>query len=389
MGGTFMVRGFSWRHGVLLVVVALVLSFQNCSQPPDSTDGSSQFGTSYIEKLPHAYDAKMDTIAHMSCTNSVVNLPGRAYFTYRVGAYSSSTGGLSLTPAFREATKYFSVEQRLQGIQESTANMNTRLSLAIRSEDSIDSILREGTLAVGEEIESFLPALDSTSVATPLAALPVGYMVNYFPGSDRRRLMEASIRLNKYDNVVKDTRIDLSAVGATRSKFLAVGYSNSADEADQVLRKPVNGTGFKLTFGVPSGMSLPNEDRVLRSVTEYSLSTRQPVGGTWKCPSNYQFTIVRPEDKAAGLVCTSFVDRADTPAEEEALRAIRRVLRVEDWYVDVKNHCVMPRETADYCYDRPDRSVPETRKIQYGVSTCDSKNTSILCPHYVSVCLRI
>lgn len=383
----------SWKHGVLLVAVTLVLSFQNCSQPAEtSADGSSNGGAStggsYVANLPHAYEAKMDTIAHMSCSNVTVSLPRRSYFTYRVGAYSSSTGGLTLTRAFRDKTKYFSLEERVQALQQSTANANTRLSLSIRSEVSIDSILQEGTTVVGEEIESFLPPLDMTSIATPLAALPVGAMINYFPGSSPQRLMEASLRFYKYDNVIQDSRMRLSpaTMGTGSGAFLAVGYSSSSDEANQVLRRPLNGSGFKMQFGLPSG-STAGETRVLSSITEYSLATGSPVtGSSWSCPAYLQFMVVRPEDKAAGFPCNAFVDRADNDQEARALQAIRRVLRVEDWYVDIKNHCVMPRETADYCYGRPDMSVPETRRIQYGVNCANTGTT--MCPHFVSVCLR-
>jgi hypothetical protein len=373
------------RHGVIVSLAASLLLFQNCSSPEDPQESSlsSQTGQSgYMAQLPPAYDAKLDTVAHMSCSNITENLPRRAYFTYRAGAYSNLSGGLTMTQAFRDATRFYNTKQRAEGLQQSTANSNTRLNLAIRSEANLDSVYKEGGLAVGEEIESFLPPLDTAAVAGPLAGLAPGQMMNYFPGPGSQRLMEASLRFYKYENVVKDTRDRLGASDSTTAAYLAMGFSSTADEANQVLRRPLTGSGFKLTFNLPSGYS-GGERRVIGSVQERNLATGQPTGSTYDCLTNYQFMVIRPEDKAAGrVVCNAFVDKSDNATEEAALRALRRVLRVEDWYVDVKNHCILPRGTGDYCY-----GDLQGRTIQYGVSTCANTSTT-MCPHFVSICIR-
>jgi hypothetical protein len=374
------------RHGVLVGIAAFLLLFQNCSRPEDpqeSSLSSTQSGAAgYISQLPSAYEAKLDTLAHMSCSNITENLPRRAYFTYRAGAYSNLSGGLTMTQAFRDATRFYNAKQRAEALQQSLANANTRLNMAIRSEANVDSIFKEGSLVVGEELESFLPPLDTAAVAGPLAGLAAGQMMNYFPGSGAQRLMEASLRFYKYENVVKDSRDRLGASDATTAAYLAMGFSSTSDEANQVLRRPLMGSGFKLSFGLPAGYS-GGERRVIGSVQERSLATNQPTGSTFDCLANYQFMIIRPEDKAANrVVCNAFVDKSDNTTEEAALRALRRVLRVEDWYVDVKNHCILPRGTGDYCY-----GDLQGRTIQYGVSTCANTPTT-MCPHFVSICIR-
>lgn len=373
-----------WRHGLLVGVAAGLLLFQNCSQPEDdqSSLSSNQGATGYMAQLPPAYEAKVDTVSHMSCSNITENLPRRAYFTYRVGAYSNLSSGLTLSQAYRDATRFYNAQDRAEGLQQSTANSNTRLNLAIRSEANIDSIFKEGSLVAGEEIESFLPPLDTAAVAGPLAGLAPGQMMNYFPGPGSQRLMEASLRFYKFENVVKDTRDRLGASDSTTAAYLAMGFSSTSDEANQVLRRPLTGGGFKLNFNLPAGYT-GGERRVIGSVQERSLATGQPVGSTYDCLANYQFMVIRPEDKAAGrVVCNAFVDKSDNSSEEAALRALRRVLRVEDWYVDVKNHCILPRGTGDYCY-----GDVQGRTIQYGVAAC-ANTTTTMCPHFVSICIR-
>ncbi|MDC0980375.1 hypothetical protein OAQ84_01430 [Bdellovibrionales bacterium] len=59
--------------------------------------------------------------------------------------------------------------------------------------------------------------------------------------------------------------------------------------------------------------------------------------------------------------------------------AIRKVLRQEDWYVDVANRCAIPIN-ENYCYgDDPKKEVVYS-------GSCDSTKGN--CPHFVSVCTR-
>src|SRR4051812_36335262 len=101
------------RHMLGAVTIGVLLSYQNCSQAPDSTDNSE---SSYVDGLAFAYKAQVDTIGYMSCSEIKVPVESRAYFSYRVGAYNNATGGITLSKEFTDATKYYSVTERAQAL---------------------------------------------------------------------------------------------------------------------------------------------------------------------------------------------------------------------------------------------------------------------------------
>lgn len=379
--------------------------YQNCAGVDDT--GGVMTEASYEESLPFAYNAKIDTLAYMSCSEMQDgSFEPRAYFTFRAGAYNSTTGGLAMTPAFRSATQYYSNTDRGNALAQSSNNANTLLTLSIRSRSNFQSLWATDQITAGGEIDQFLPELDQSTVAGPFASLGVdasgnSKMVQYFPGADEKRLMEASLRFLKYENVANDTRNNLGA----GTSILVVGYSKSGDIMDQSLRTPLDfpsdqapapnpgantnaiayGTGFLVPFSLPAGYA-SGVRRVLASsgLQEIDLATNKIQPSSWDCSQNYEFMVIRPEDKAANRVaCNATVDRPNGSAQVAALNAIRRVLRVEDWFVDLDNHCVIPKRTGDMCYG----STLGARTIQYGIASCvDSQTTA--CPHFVSVCIR-
>lgn len=381
------------RHVVSGVMIGLLLTFQNCAAPVDESTLSSK--SSFEDALPLAYEAKIDTIAYMSCSEIKTAVEPRAYFTFRAGSYSTSTGGLKLTSDFLNQTKNYSASKRADVLSSSPMNGDTRLTLSIRMAGNFQSVWANDQIEVGNEVESFLPPLDTDEISRPLAAAASGTRFNYFPGSASKRLMEASVRFLKFDNVARDTRTNLDA----RTALLVMGYSNSSSELDTDLRGPastlsgnsVHGTGYFLKFALPAKFT-SGERRVLASTTgsveEMDMTTKKIKASDWKCPNNFQFMIVRAADKKAGLVdCVAGADRFDpaVPSQKEALQAIRRVLRVEDWYVDVAHKCVIPRDEVDSCY-----GDIGARTVQYSTTTCANTNGAgaTYCPHFVSVCLN-
>jgi hypothetical protein len=385
------------RYGVFLAVIGSLFFFQNCASPPEDTSSATSSASNYQSKLPLAVSGQIDTISHMSCSEITDAVEPRAYFSYRAGAYSSLTGGLSLTQAYRDATKYYSLTERARAFAASDANADTRFTLSIRSAANYQSPWVSEELRVGEEVESLLPPLDSADVAGALAASSPGTFVNYFPGTGSKRLIEASLRFYKYENVMQDTRNNLDS----GQSMLVAGFSASSDELNMSLRVPPDGVrapgnaapaygrGYLLKFALPNGYTA-GQRRVLApasGVQELDISQSPPVytNSSWDCSASYQFEIVRPEDKRANRVtCDATVDsvRTNVPSDSAVLAAIRRVLRVEDWYVDIPNHCVIPKRTGDYCY-----GPIGTRTIQYGLASCVN-STQYLCPHFVSVCVR-
>lgn len=393
-----MIKSLKSRRLLYVSGVAVLLLYQNCAQTPD--DASSFDSQSYTDTLPFAYDAKIDTIGYMSCSDMTnTSYEPRAYFTFRAGAYNSTTGGLGMTSDFRTQTQYYTNTDRGQALASSSLNANTLLSLSVRSTSNMQSPLypADGTLSAGGNLDAFLPPLDSPDIAGPFASVNPGQYINYFPGPGSQRLMEASLRFLKSENDAQQNRNYFNGAAA----LLVAGYSGSADVLDTTLRvpapatptTPVNnrlayGTGYRLNFALPVGYS-SGQLRVLSTagIQEVDLTTGNAKSATWDCGSNYEFMVVRPEDKAAGrVICNAGVDRYLNSTQQQALNVIRRVLRVEDWYVDLDNHCVMPKGTGgDYCYG----TTLGNKVIQYGVASCYEDATSATkCPHFVSVCVR-
>jgi hypothetical protein len=389
------------RHGLVAAAIGGLLVFQNCAQAPEqSLTGTSN--SSYTNNLPLAVKGQIDTISYMSCSDSK-DLDKNAYFTFRAGAYSDRTGGLQITPEFIEKTKYYTTTDRAKAFADSSSNGDTRFNLSIRSALNYQAPWVSDGVQVGQEIEAFLPPLDSPEIAGPLAATATQpRWINYFPGSSFQRLVEASIRYYEFENVMKDTRNSLEGGGSNPGgSYLVAGFSSSADESNTGLRTPgtsaasgsaapVYGTGYRLLFSAGPGVN-SGEKRVISSinnaVTEMDLSVSPPkaTGAVWDCPNEWKFVIVRPEDKTAGKVdCKATVDRFEDTSQQQALAAIRRVLRYEDWFVDVNpaRRCVIPKRTPDMCYGKL-----ASRTIMYGAANCVNSADKI-CPHYVSVCIR-
>ncbi|MGE3759601.1 MAG: hypothetical protein AB7H97_17680 [Pseudobdellovibrionaceae bacterium] len=395
--------GLKLKHLGVIAGVCLLLAFQNCAQPAQE----DSLNSSLEELTPFAYNAQPDTVSHMSCSGmSDAGPDRRAYFSFRVGAYNPATGGLGTRKEFREAMKYYNNDQRARVFGISSKNSNTYLSLSIRDIKNYQLVWKEGETRAGEELDAMLPELDSPQIAGPLAASGTlsdgsgnGSWMNYFPGSGDKRLMEGSLRYYHFENTMAETRAALHR-GDT---IMAVSYSGTADSQDTKLRLPDDhpndnislpnnrayGTGFYLTFAVSSRFT-GGEARVLspnNGIREIDLTTNTDKYGNWDCNAAYQFMIVRPEDNYKTATCNPFVDPNPSTlsaTDQAALIAIRRVLRVEDWFVDLTNRTVMPKRTGDYCY-----GPLNGRTITYSSpsNSCANTNTT-MCPHFVSVCIK-
>lgn len=405
------------RHITFLTVLAVLMLYQNCGQTSEDTTFNS--ASSYQESSPFAYDAKIDTLAYMSCSEMAEgSYEPRAYFTFRAGAYSSSTGGLGMTPAFRDYTKYYSNTDRANMLSQSSANNNTLLSLSVRKAHDFQSLFYVGSVLAGEALDAFLPALNSDEIAGPFAASATGQYINYFPGANDQRLMEASLRFTSFENTAVILRNGINFSGPD-PLILVAGYSGSADTMDPALRSPFGvpilgqpapaptstsnpanttayGVGYKIRFALPAGF-LSGDNRAISpimsspspGIQEIDLTTNQPRPSTWDCglhgdgTVNYQFMVIRPQDLGVTVACRTGVDRFSNADQQAALNAIRRVLRVEDWFVDLDYHCIVPKRTPDLCYG----TTLGNRVISYGLNQCIDDPTRA-CPHIVSVCIR-
>ena len=375
---------------VLVPILAGLFIFQNCAQQPNNTASGASV-SSYESGLPFAYAAKPDTLAYMSCQNMQVGtFDSNAFFTFRMGAYTSGFG-MAMTQAFYDKTLNYPVNERASLFRSSDVNANTSYNLSVRKSESFQTYMDNGSgFTMGSAVDTFLPQLDNPWIAGPLAAAAPGVARGYFPSAEDHRLMEASLRFYNPNFDMQDFRANFNS----STTVLVAGYSDGSDVEGGRLRSPADypksistpltssqtssntifGSAFRVKFTNPSGFGNANVRVLLGPLQEQNLVTKQ-IDSSWNCDPKYQFTIVRAEDYRRA--CPVSYDQAASAEELDALYKIRRVLKTEYWYVNAKLRCVVPRNTGDYCYG------PSPGPIEY-TSSCSGSN----CPHFVSLCTR-
>jgi len=389
-----MTKGLKMRHFLSVTVLGVLFFFQNCSSYEEPTTGMTGMASN-ISKLPFAYKASLDTISYMSCSRMKSDYERRAFYTLRAGAYTPSYG-LSVNPDFIEATKYYPLESKAQAFADSPHSGSTRLQLALRSTSNLQSVVVNGSPSNGASLGTMMTSLSKSPIVDHLVTMKDGDVKHYFPSGEANRLMESSLRFNdgSEENVVSEVRRMIR----DREALLALTYTETDNADEKKARGPtsvtgengevtspqteVYGTGFQLQFKSPLNWATA-EQRVLASVNEVQLSPGYPsTGGTWSCPSSMQFVIVRTEDIANVTNCQRTIDYYTNETQRLALDAIRRVLPVSDFYVDVVNRCVVakPHIANQSCYgDRTGRGA-----VDYSSGSCSGDS----CPHYVSVCIK-
>jgi len=403
-------------HIVFLVIVGLLGTFQNCSQSLDTTgqDMLSQAQTN----LPFAYVATADTISYMSCSRMPTTLDTSAYFSLRVGAYNAGAG-LSLTSGFQQATQYYSPVNRGQALSQSTANSGATLQLSVRQLGNYQNVLSGAGSAVAPGLDTgpFLSELDTNPMASQLGSLINGAFNNYFQGSflnftGGTGLMQSSLIFMESETATLSVRQHLN----NRQAILALTFTESAASGDTSARAPagasdanvVYGTGYLLQFSAPPAYPgwATSDQRVLSSVTEMDLGggTLPQPAHSWTCSASDQYKIVIPTDvfptsTGSNFVCLKQPDpqlSSLSAADQARLTAIRNVLPVSSWYVDLANHCVVPKNSAALTSCYGDRSqilqngVPVNIEYTSGSCTAFDQSTQVIgnCPHWVSVCTR-
>lgn len=379
-----MLKRLNVRHVFGVIALGTILIFQNCSDPTPSDQDSA---SSYTKDLPFAYKASLDTIAYMSCSRMAASYERRAFFTFRAGAYTP-IGGLGLNTDFAEATKYYTLTQKKQAFNESAKNANTRLQLAIRGTSNFQTVLTStGTPADGTSLGTMMTNLGGDAVASHLASMVPGDIKHYFPSAETNRLMASSLRFNEGNeaDVAKRIRDRMD----NREALLALTFTDTDSAMDAKARgsegvssTSAYGRGYQMVFGTPLNWATA-ERRIIQSVNEVELSTNLPsVSATWVCPTSMQFVMIRYEDIALVPSCARAVDSYTNATQQQALEVIRRVLPVEDFYVDVVNRCIVPKAhiSSQSCYGN--RSG--LGAINYSSGSCSGD----ACPHYVSVCVK-
>lgn len=406
-----------WAVGTLLTVsLSVLFVFQNCAEPLElsETDAST-----YSDSLPFAYDTKVDTFAYMSCNTESQDFDPRAIFNFRIGAYEPNSG-IKLTDEFKKATGSFSANAKREALARSPTNSGAILQLAIRnsSADYQQIMLNNsGSVQLGKDIENYLSntPLDAPGIASRLVELQDGERVNYFRGTPglEGRFLEQSLRFNQVLKSVTDkmagstgSRVVMSYTSENNSLTYFARGPNNAD-----LKRTIFGTEFRTTFAAPqritNGVAMntaSDRNRILISLGVIDITKKNTSAeAMWSCPPEYRYMVVRPEDASKPITGCTAAQAAANPAcricdvtgwsfdnapagRERELEILRRVIRVEDYYVNMARRCIVPKDGArNTCY--PTNAT--TLNIAYDGTICndDAANGVYTCPNFVSVCV--
>lgn len=410
----------------IMVYVAMVLCsllvFQNCSEP---IEFSEEDQATLSDELPFAYDLKLDTFAYMSCGNLFsTSFDNRAMFNFRMGAYEP-TSGIKLSEEYMDRTANYTPEARAEALFRSPTNTGAIVQMGIRN---IRQNLQEhfqqerGTTTFGADIDNFLlgAPLSAPGIGQALSKLEEEQRINYFKGTPglEGRLIEASLRQYEYDALRVATRGFFNNLGLTVTYTVeenSLSFFARGPDLNNITRR-VYGYKYEPTFNGPkkkfgsasevgyTGTYADTgnvvQDRTVVELREVNLDTNE--SSVWSCPPDLRLVVINPEDMAPGgpRPCLRNADTAtvDDPSslnarDRKRLEVIRRVLRVEDYYVNLAQNCVIPKDSRNSCY--PNEAEDNiTVTINYGTgagsANCqdDPSAGTYSCANYVSICTR-
>lgn len=401
----------SIRSGVALVAASFVLT--SCTAPVEAT--TDDVITAAGKTLPFSYDTNMDTLTHMSCSNMTMSNPlpynGSAYFTFRMGAYS--TGGITLKDDFYTTLKRYSFQKQEEILAASPDNSSTVLQMALRGENRQSIKVRSGSTPVqGQDYSNMLTPLGEADVNQMLVNNPKGSRIRQIRnGAAGGYRLEGSLYFTQGAASVQDAR-DFAAGNSNTSGstgLLAVTYTNgssysarsaatSATKTTTTVNPETNvyGRGYRPYFTQPSytGIYSSYPANVMASVSETSLDgTSISPTPSWNCPSSMNLRIVRAEDAGTNVPGVSLVrngvaykcsKKADPAVLTPELAILRRTLKIEDWYIDLDARCIIPKRVTTGCYG----PVTDVRYVQSEACGVIDANGNSNCVQYASTCYR-
>ncbi|MGE0764332.1 MAG: hypothetical protein AB7N80_13710 [Bdellovibrionales bacterium] len=332
---------------ISLIILSLVLIFQNCSDPLGNTKDQSSFAAN----LPFAYDTTLDTLAYMSCAGGDTAANPQAIWSFRAGAFGANSG-IRLRQSYLDMTRNFSISQRAEALGESAQNANAVLQLSIRPADRLQSILSSGGSEgeLGEDYATLLGPLDDPAISGKLAAVDLANPVrlNYFSGIAglSGRSVEGAIRFTRDEGEANSVRGFLAGTSILTATYSAAAVDNNdARGPAGIAVGSAYGRGYRVQFNYGPGETVA---RVISAVQELDLENGRLVsdGGAWSCPAGLQLRIART---CAECSCSS-----DT-GNPVLLAQARRLLKVEHWYINLANRCVVQKSLSQQCY--PTNSV--------------------------------
>jgi hypothetical protein len=396
----------------MLSGLAMLVAFQNCTVPMTPADRSS---TAEADKLDFAYDAKINQIAYMTCSNLTGDQYDKsAYFSIRAGAYDNNrlfglmadNGGLRLKDSFFAALARKQPEKQISLLSLSKANTATTMQLAVRPTSNYQGVLTStGAARQGLDFQNLLDVLGTTGVSRELVNLPDNERLRYIRNELMGGRMEGSLMFASNAEGVLTLRNGLSSVESLlaltfteRSGTSAIDYA--ARSPSHVIEgsaanpaRTVYGRGYELGFETIGAGSLNGthyQTAVLAAVSERNLENPSDRQGDWACPQMLRFKIILDEDiNDPDSICRKRPDPLDSEMSAE-LRIARNSLRHEDWWIDMENRCIISKKTASAgCYgNRRYIQYNPNIRCNHSPTTNNSVETNKLCAAYASICVR-
>lgn len=410
---SIIIKKLESNHPIIKIIgvgLFTILIFQNCADPLEL---SNQDASTFSDNLPFAFDAKVDTFGYMSCNNGAEDYNERAVFTFRVGAYEPGSG-LKLSDDFLKATTGFSPDGRAGALFQSPATSGSIMQLGIRSAGSGDyqPVLSHtaGAVVRGLDIGNYFGGspLDSPIIAQRLVNLPEGERLRYINNTTgfNGRYFEESVR---FPSVFESMHSNL------KNSALVLSYTLENDPDSYFAKGPDPANPKQSIYGIEmqpafvGPVSLGTQTGAMNVDLEYNkivsrlnviediTQKNQVASVAWSCSPEFRYTIVRPEDNlnASNQPCPTTGVKAkwlyDDPAQltesqQRELEIVRRMIRVEDYYVNLDDKCIIPKENKDRCYPKPNGNGDI--QITYTGSTCnDDPANDSYCPNFLSICV--
>lgn len=369
-----------------------------CTSPVDpSTD---DVVTAQGKLLPFSYDTSLDQFTHMSCSNMPMSTASAfntsAYFTYRMGAYNQ--GGVTLNDAFYTTLRKYTLARQSEILAASPANTGTVLQLAMRGRLNYQNLYaKSGATAVAnQDYYNMLTPLGTSDVSQAFVNNPAGGRIKHIRnGSPGGYLMEGSLYFTDSASLTQATRDFLQGRGTAGVMTLtysnggattARSQANTVTGSTVVNSRSVFGRGYLPVFSQPAvnGLYTGYPQNVVTSMSEMSLdsTTALSTNPVWSCPTSMQLRIVRAAD--VGLSGANCVRKSDPNPLPSDLAILRNTLKVEDWYIDLADRCMIPKRSGMDCYGT-------VTGIKYTMGdTCATDPTTGFsnCVQYASTCYR-
>lgn len=445
----------SMRIGPVLLTTALLFfclfGYQNCTGGGGLTQSSRESSLSSSSTTQeHPYEFNVDTLAYSSCTYDAERdskyLLDHGYFTFKVGGYLPESG-LRIDPTFiskfRSPTPKVITDQLLKISQGKESDV----VLSMRARNNLRYTVAPQNPVLGSHFGATQFRMGRPTLVGQLSELLSGdylRLVKYRDANDRVEFLDSAVKpfaaqfvLNGDGSGSNEGHHSDFRRSLGDENLLTMAFSQGIDDTGLLNVKypasaPDNslmGKGFNLQFAKPSGEGpdniiypgdpTPDLNRAISGISEVDLSNAAAPRKAWKqCfpPLKIvQWVDALAEDRPElGLVnivspCPLVSDQDSVldnglinTQKAERLAILRRVLPVQNWYINLAKNCVVPKQMnrdGDRCYNRA-LNIPMTntvfREVAYlkGERCTTSYNNSIsnrnlpLCPHFISVCVK-